>query len=121
MSSYTSKKTVVVGGRQTADTSQTTNYLVYYIMGAIEFLLLFRLIFKLTGANPSSGFVSFIYALSQIFILPFYGIFPQTTTQGVVTTAVLEPATLVAALVYLVLAWGITQLVVILSGKTDEA
>lgn len=47
------------------------------------------------------------------------GIFRAAVSQGVETTAVLEPATLVAIVVYAVLAWGIAQLVMILSRKTQ--
>lgn len=111
------KKTTVTAGEEKATESQTTGYVIYFLFGVIEFLLIFRLVFKLSGANPSSGFVSFIYSLTQIFIAPFSGIFRQATTQGVETTAVLEPAVLVAIVVYAVLAWGITQIVVILSGR----
>ena len=100
-----------------AESSQTLEYIIYFIFGIIEVLLVFRLIFKLTGANPFSTFVSFIYALTQIFVMPFAGIFHQAAGTGDVTTAVLEPGVIVALIVYLVLAWGIVQLVEILSGR----
>ena len=100
--------------------SKSVEYVIYFILGLIEILLAFRLVFKITGANPVSGFVSFIYALTQIFILPFIGIFRPATTQGVETTAIFEPATLVAMVVYAVLAWGAVQLLVILSRRPKE-
>ena len=100
--------------------SKSVEYVIFFILGLIEILLTFRLIFKITGANPVSGFVSFIYALTQIFILPFIGIFRPATTQGVETTAIFEPATLVAMVVYAVLAWGAVQLLVILSRRPKE-
>lgn len=99
--------------------SQTIMYLVYFFVGVLDILLAFRLILKLTGANPASGFVSFIYGITQLFILPFQGIFPTATTQGAVTTAVFEPATLVAMVVYAALGWGIVQLVAILSRQAE--
>lgn len=117
MTDIVTKKTTETSGVEKATESQTTGYVIYFIFGIIEVLLIFRLFFKLTGASPISGFVNFIYSLTQIFIVPFVGIFPQATTKGIVTTAVLEPSTLVAIVVYAVLAWGITQLVVILSGR----
>jgi len=88
--------------------------IVYYVLGIIEVLLAFRLIFKLLGANPASGFVAGIYSLTNIFINPFKGIFPTATTPGVNTQAVLEPATIVAMLVYALLAWGIAKLIEII-------
>ncbi|MGL5831098.1 MAG: YggT family protein [Candidatus Altimarinota bacterium] len=95
--------------------------IVYYIAGAIEILILFRLAFKITGANPASGFVGFIYAISDIFVLPFRAVFDNATTTGVETTAVFEPASLIAIAVYAVLAWGIAKFIAILAGKPDDA
>lgn len=117
MADIVTKQTTVSVGGDKAEKSQTVEYVIYFIFGVIEVLLLFRLVLKLMGANPISGFVRFIYGLSQIFVAPFVGIFHQATAPGIETTSILEPATLVAMVVYAVLAWGITQLVVILSGK----
>ena len=61
-----------------------------------------------------------IYSLTGIFIMPFNGIFRQATATGVETTAVLEPATLVAIIVYAVLAWGIVALIRIASRERAE-
>jgi len=120
MGDLVSRKTTLTVGQNKADKSESANYMVYYVFGILEVLLFFRLAFKLTGANPVSGFVNLIYSLTSIFILPFSGIFHQATTSGDVVTAVLEPSTLVAIVVYAVLAWGITYLIEIMSGKEQE-
>ena len=101
--------------------TQTAQRVIYFLFGVLEVLLAFRLVFKITGAGHGSMFVNAIYALTRIFILPFGGIFPQASTTGLETTAILEPATLVALIVYAVLAWGIVALVRILSGERKEA
>lgn len=103
-----------------ATRSQKIEYVVYFLMGALEVLLAFRLILKLTGASLSSGFVSAIYNLSGIFIMPFNGIFSKGYAQGVETTSVLEPATVVAIVVYMILSWGIVKLIRISSGEQQE-
>jgi hypothetical protein len=103
-----------------ATQSQTAEYLVYYFFGALEILLAFRLVLKLMGASVGAGFVSFIYGLTGLFILPFNGIFSRGYSQGLETTSVLEPATVVAIIVYIILAWGIVKLVRISSGKQQE-
>lgn len=100
--------------------TQTVQYVVYYIFGALEVLLAFRLVLKLFGANPGSGFVSWIYNFSAGFVWPFWGIFPNPTTEGAVTTAVFEPATLVAIIVYALFAWGIAKLISIFAGERQE-
>ena len=61
-----------------------------------------------------------IYSLTRVFVLPFSGIFPAGFSQGVVTTSVFEPATLVAIIVYGVIAWGIVELIRIVSGQRQE-
>lgn len=100
-----------------ATKSQTREYLIYYFFGAIEILLAFRLVLKLMGASMSSSFVKIIYGITGIFTMPFEGIFSRGFAQGLETTSVLEPATAVAIIVYVILAWGIVKLVRISSGK----
>jgi hypothetical protein len=104
-----------------ATNKETTEYLIYFFFGLIEVLLAFRLILKLTGASILSGFVRFIYGLTGIFILPFEGIFRRGYAQGAETTSVLEPSTLVAIIVYVILAWGIVKLLRISTGEKQES
>lgn len=100
--------------------TSTIKSLVLFAFGAIEVLLLFRIILKVLGANPSSGFVSFIYNFSMIFEYPFRGIFPSGVTEGLVVTSVLEPSSIVAVFVYAVIAIAIEGLIGILSRSSDE-
>lgn len=95
-------------------------YLIYFIFGLIEAFLAFRFVLKLLGANPGSPFVDFIYTLTQIFVWPFEGIFRRGFTQGIETTSVIEPSTLVAMAVYPLLCWVIIKLIAIISGKPAE-
>jgi len=113
----TTKNTSV---KSTATSSQTVEYLIYFLFGALEVFLAFRLVLKLTGASISSAFVGLIYGLTGIFILPFEGIFRRGYAQGVETRSILEPSTLFAIIVYAVLAWGIVKLLRILSGEQHQ-
>jgi len=91
---------------------------VYYILGVIEVLLVFRFLFKLLGANPNSGFVSFIYSVTQVFLTPFNAIFRTTTTPGYGT--IVELNTITAMIVYALIAWGIVKLFyIILHGREN--
>jgi hypothetical protein len=98
----------------------SVNRLVYYIVGVIETLLVFRFTLKILGANPISPFVSFIYSVSGVFVAPFTGIFHTAVAEGIETVSVLEPATIFAFLVYLVLAVGIVGLVNILTATDSD-
>jgi len=94
---------------------------VYYILGLIETLLAFRLVFRLLGANPGSIFVSLIYTVSGVFLAPFSGIFRAATTSGIETTSVLEPPTIIAMIVYALIAYGVVKLIEIKKNpKNDE-
>jgi hypothetical protein len=107
--------------KREATGSQTVEYIAYFILGTLEILLAFRLILKLMGASLASGFVSFIYGLTGIFILPFEGIFRRGITQGIETTSVFEPSTFVAMIVYAIVVWGIVKLIRITSGEEQES
>ncbi len=110
-----------VATKSTVSSSQTIEYIIYFIFGILEVLLAFRLVFKITGASAASSFVSLIYGLTGIFIMPFEGIFRRGFTQGVETTSVLEPSTIVAMVVYAILVWGVVKLVRIISGEKQTA
>jgi len=85
--------------------------MVYYVFGILQTLLAFRLIFKLLGANPESTFVSLIYTVSGAFLSPFTGIFRSAVNQGIETESVLEPTTIIAMIVYALIAYGIVRLI----------
>lgn len=88
-----------------------TKKMIYWILALLETLLAFRLLLKLLGANVGSLFVSFIYSVSQAFIMPFSGVFRSPAAQGIETRSVLEPATLIAMIVYALIAYGVIKLV----------
>lgn len=99
------------GNVMKTDPSRQATRIVYYILGVLEVLLAFRLIFKLLGANPQSPFVSLIYSVSEAFLIPFNGIFRSAVTKGIEAQAVLEPTTIIAMIVYAIMAWGIVKLI----------
>ena len=97
--------------------AQRTVQLVYWVFGLIEGLILIRFILKALGANPSAGFAQFIYGITAPLVAPFYGLFGNPSAQG----SVLELHSIVALIVYGLLAWLIAKLVWILFGETRSA
>lgn len=92
--------------------------IVWYITGLLEALLAFRFILKLLGAQATAGFTSFIYGITRPFVAPFMNVFGITPVVG----NVLEWTTLLAMLVYWLIAWGISRLLVMSrSVSTSEA
>ena len=69
--------------------------IIYALVGFIMIVLLFRLVFRLFGANPGNAFVSWIYSLSAPLTAPFAGIFGQPPiVEGAEVAGVFEFATI---------------------------
>ncbi|MFA6253317.1 MAG: YggT family protein [Patescibacteria group bacterium] len=91
---------------------------VWYILGIIEVLLAFRFVLKFLGANPVAGFSHFIYVVTTPFAGPFLSVFRISRVEG----SVMEWTTLLAMLVYWLIAWAIIKgLVMSKSVTTPEA
>jgi hypothetical protein len=76
-------------------------------LGIIEVLIGLRVLLKLIAANPESPFAAFIYNVSAIFLFPFAGLVGTPASGGMV----LEISSIIAMLVYALLAWGIERIV----------
>lgn len=103
--------------KRQATNYETYEYLVYYFFGTLETLLVFRLILKIAGASLGSWFVMITYTITRIFVMPFEGMFRRLSAQGVETTSVFEPSTVIAIVVYAIVAVGIVKLIRISSGE----
>jgi hypothetical protein len=87
--------------------------IIYILFGVLEALLIIRFALKLLGANPAAAFSSFIYGLTEVFVAPFEGVFPSPQTNG----SVLELATLLAIIVYALLAWLVVSVLDTLASR----
>lgn len=58
--------------------------LVYFLVGILQTLIVFRFLFRALGANPNNPIVSFIYEVTAPFIAPFVDIFPAFVTGRIV-------------------------------------
>lgn len=93
-----------------------TYQIVWYIVGVIETLLFFRIVLKAFGADPLSGFVYLIYLLSAPLVAPFAGMF-RNIVEG---ESIFELGTFIGCFVYLVLAYGLVQLLQLIKPTTPE-
>lgn len=93
-----------------AGTTDTAARIVWFIAGVLLILLAFRFVFIMLGANQGNGFVDFIYSVSHPFAAPFFGILGYEQTLG---DARVEISTLIAMVVYSVVAYGIVKLLTI--------
>jgi uncharacterized protein YggT (Ycf19 family) len=86
--------------------SWVTN-VISFLLGLLELLLVLRFVFRLLGESQDNSFTQFLYNLSQVFVAPLNGIFHDQTLG---TRSVFELSTLVAMLIYALLAWGLVAL-----------
>jgi hypothetical protein len=87
--------------------------IVYTILGILEILLGIRFVLHLIGANAASGFATFIYGITGVFVAPFNGLIGTPASGG--TT--LEVTTLIAMAVYALLFWGVVRVIGIVADR----
>jgi uncharacterized protein YggT (Ycf19 family) len=87
---------------------------IYLIFGIVEALIIIRFVLKLLGANAEAGFASFIYRISEPLVAPFLGLFGSPQVNGMV----LELESIVAIVVYGLVAWGLAKLAWLLLAET---
>ncbi|MCL5952815.1 MAG: YggT family protein [Chloroflexi bacterium] len=80
--------------------------LISYLFVLLEGMIALRILLKLIGANPSNAFASFIYNFTGLFLSPFIGLTPTPAVGGMV----LEISSMVAMIVYALLAWALIRL-----------
>jgi uncharacterized protein YggT (Ycf19 family) len=89
-----------------AVTLNRVNGFIWFIFGLIAVLIGLRVVLRLLAANPASPFAQFIYGVTAPLVAPFNGLTVTPTMEG----AALELSSIVALVVYLLLAWGLTRL-----------
>ena len=88
--------------------------IVWYVLGLIEALLAFRFVLKLLAANPDAGFTAIIYGATYPLAAPFLNVFSRTQVSG----SIFEWTTLLAMVVYWLVALGIIRLFVMSKAVT---
>lgn len=86
--------------------------LIWFLTGLLLVGLIARFLLKVTAANAGSSFVAFIYNTTGPFVAPFRGIFADSASGN----AVLEVSTIVAIVVWALIAFFVTWLLGILLG-----
>ena len=101
------KKPGIAVANQNSAVARIVN-IVYYLFGILELLLVVRVILHLVGANAGNGFANFIDVLSAPFVALFASLLQNPTLGG---TAVLEITTIIAMLVWAIVAWLVGRLI----------
>jgi len=89
----------------TKPASRMERRIVWIVFGLVEMMLVFRLVFKMLGANQNNGFVHGLYAGTQYIVGTFENIFSQFRIQGSEMITIFEPATLISMVMVALIAW----------------
>jgi hypothetical protein len=81
--------------------------IIWLLLGILEALLALRFFLKLIAANPESPIAVLIYGFTGLFLFPFAGLTVTPAAGGMV----LEIPTLIAMLVYGLIAWAVERIV----------
>lgn len=92
---------------QRLQTLERVSALVTFLFSLLEGLIGLRVLLKLMEANPRNAFASSIYNFTNLFLAPFSGLTINPNAGGIV----LEITSIIAMIVYALLAWAIIRLV----------
>jgi uncharacterized protein YggT (Ycf19 family) len=105
------REEVYTRGRVVRGSDQRFQLMIWYVVAVIDSLIAIRFFMKLLGASYQADFVRFMYGVTAPLVAPFRGIF-QPSGSG---NYVLEPESLIAIVIYLLIGWGLVALVRILA------
>lgn len=77
---------------------------IYIFFGFIAVAIATRMVLLLFDASPSNWFVATVYAVSKVFVMPFFALFGLAPTYGAST---FEISSMAAFAFYLLLGWGL--------------
>jgi|SRR5581483_5803780 YggT family protein len=97
----------IAAANQNSTIARTVN-IVYFLAGVLELLLATRVVLHLIGANADNGFANFIYGLSGPFVALFVSLLKNPVLSA---TSVLEVTTIIAMIVYGIVAWLLGRLI----------
>lgn len=94
-------------GKEHRITTFKATQLVWLFLYVVEGLIGLRFIFKLIGVNAENAFAQFLYGITSIFVAPFATLTGTPAAAGMQ----LEFSSLIAMVVYLLVAWVIERLI----------
>lgn len=98
--------TVDYGAERRATLHKASQF-ISFIFGLAITLIFIRVLLLLIAANPNNAFASFIYGITAPLIAPFNGL----TGSPSFDEATLEISSIVAAIIYALVAWALIKLV----------
>jgi len=89
---------------------------IWLLFGILEAAIGLRVFLKLIAANPSNLFAQLVYSFTDLFLWPFAGLTISPSTGGFT----LEIPSVIAMIVYAVVAWVLASLVWIIFARSGS-
>lgn len=89
------------------DALSRVTQLIWLGFGVLIALIGLRVFLRLLAANPANPFASMLYGFTDLFLWPFHGLTPTPAAEGMV----LEISSIIAMVVYVLIAWLIIRLI----------
>lgn len=88
-------------------TIERVSALISFLFSVLEGLIGLRVLLKLMETNPQNAFASTVYNFTALFLAPFTGLTSNPAVDGIV----LEITSIIAMIVYALIAWAVIRLV----------
>jgi len=84
--------------------------LIWLLLGILEAAIALRIVFKLIGVNEANPFAALLYAVTDFFVAPFASLIGAPVAGDMV----LEISSIIAMVVYFLIAWALERIVYLL-------
>ena len=111
MTNYRDERTTehVQGQEQRAATFKATQ-IIWLLLALLEASIALRVMFKLIAVNAANPFAALLYNVTHLFVAPFASLTSAPAAGGMV----LEISSIIAMIVYLLIAWALERIVNVL-------
>ncbi len=97
------------GQEQRVATFKVTQ-LIWLLLGLLEAAIALRVLFKLIAVNAANPFAALLYGVTDLFVAPFASLIGAPAVGGMV----LEISSIIAMIVYFLIAWVLERIVYVL-------
>ena len=97
------------GSEQRVNTFKVTQF-IWLLLGILEAAIALRVVFKMIAVNAANPFAALLYNVTHFFVAPFASLTGAPAVGG----KVLEISSIIAMIVYLLIAWALERIVYVL-------
>ncbi len=97
-------------GREQRVATFKATQLVWLLLGFLEAAIALRVVFKLIAVNAANPFAALLYKVTDFFVAPFASLTGAPAFAGMV----LEISSIIAMIVYLLIAWALERTIYVL-------